>query len=428
MNISFKKAVKRDAKLRMALCGPAGSGKTYTLLGIATELGGPIAYVDTEHGSASKYADLFQFDVIEPNQFDPRELIQTIKAAIEAGYRVICIDSLSHYWMGKGGELEMVDNAAKRTQSGNSFTAWKHVTPVHNELVDTIISASIHVLVSMRTKTEWVLEEDSRGKKVPRKIGLAPVMRDGIEFEFDVCGDLDQDNTLTVTKSRCPELSGKVINRPGKEVAQVLKAWLSGAPAEEPKPEPQPVTQPKPQAVQQPAPAALASAPSPAPKKNAFTEMLELFVAAKQQYGNDVYYRVLGNAGYEHANQIPNMETARKILSEIELNAKQTKMLKVSSDDFRFLKQKFAEIGASEEYERILVQHGGDPHKPQKPFLLMTPAVKAFQAAKEALVRLKSAPQPKTEPAGPFRATDDDLPPEMLADPAPIPADPVEVA
>lgn len=228
----FKKAVKRDAKLRLALCGPAGSGKTYSLLSLATELGGPIAYVDTEHGSASKYADLFSFDVIEPDEFDPRNLIETIKSAIEGGYKVICIDSLSHYWMGKGGELDMVDAAAKRTQ-GNSFAAWKHVTPVHNQLVDTMISASIHVLVSMRTKTEWVVEKDERtGKSAPRKVGLQPVMRDGVEYEFDVCGDLDQDNTLTVTKSRCPDLSGKTINRPGKDMAQTLKKWLSGAPEE----------------------------------------------------------------------------------------------------------------------------------------------------------------------------------------------------
>jgi len=210
----FKTAVKKDAKLRLALCGPAGSGKTYSLLSIATELGGPIAYVDTEHGSASKYADLFQFDVSEPQTFDPRQLIEAITAACEAGYKVICIDSLSHYWMGQGGELDLVDAAAKKDRNNNSFAAWKHVTPIHNKLVDTIIAAPIHVLVSMRTKTEWVIEEDSKGRKVPRKIGLAPVMRDGIEFEFDVCGDLDQENTLVVTKSRCPELSGKVINRP----------------------------------------------------------------------------------------------------------------------------------------------------------------------------------------------------------------------
>jgi len=81
--MGFVKAVKRDAKLRLALCGPAGSGKTYSLLSIGSELGGPIAYVDTEHGSASKYADIFRFDVIEPDVFDPRDLIKLIKQAID---------------------------------------------------------------------------------------------------------------------------------------------------------------------------------------------------------------------------------------------------------------------------------------------------------------------------------------------------------
>ena len=233
--MGFKKAVKHNAKLRLALCGPAGSGKTFTLLELATAQAagvGPVAYVDTEHGSASKYADVFSFDVVEPNSFNPQDLIKTIGEAITAGYAVICIDSLSHYWMGKGGELEMVDAAAKRTQ-GNSFAAWKHVTPVHNQLIDTIISAPIHVLVSLRSKTEWVIEKDDRGKSAPRKVGLAPIMRDGIEFEFDVCGDMDQENTLTVTKSRCSALANKVIPQPSKETAETLKAWLSGAPKPE---------------------------------------------------------------------------------------------------------------------------------------------------------------------------------------------------
>jgi hypothetical protein len=238
----FRRAVKRDAKLRLALSGPAGSGKTYSLLAIATGLGGGIAYVDTERGSASKYADLFAFDVVEPAEFDPRQLIEIIGAAVAGGYDAICIDSLSHYWMGKGGELEMVAQAAKRSQSnasgGNGFAAWKHVTPVHNRLaprpdgrdwIDTMLAAPIHVLAAMRTKTEWVIEKDERGRNVPRKIGTQPAMREGIEFEFDVCGDLDQDNTLRVTKSRCPELSGKSLHRPGKEMAETLKQWLAGA-------------------------------------------------------------------------------------------------------------------------------------------------------------------------------------------------------
>jgi hypothetical protein len=224
--VRFRKAVKHGAKLRFAVCGPSGSGKTYTLLQLATELGGPIALLDTEHGSASKYADIFEFDVLELHSYDPLRLIEIIDEAAENQYRVLCIDSLSHFWVGKDGELDKVDRAARRMQSPNSFAAWKQVTPIHNALIDKIISAPLHVLVSMRSKTEWILDRDDRGKTVPRKVGLAPVMRDGIEYEFDVCGEMDQDNTLHITKSRCPKLSGGLFPKPGRELADVLKQWL----------------------------------------------------------------------------------------------------------------------------------------------------------------------------------------------------------
>jgi hypothetical protein len=116
---------------------------------------------------------------------------------------------------------------------------------MHNELIDRIIGAPMHVLVSLRAKTEWVLERDEKtGKTAPRKVGLAPVMRDGIEYEFDVCGEMDQENTLIITKSRCPKLTGGVFVKPGKEVADVLKDWLNGPPA--PQPAPAPSIAPKP--------------------------------------------------------------------------------------------------------------------------------------------------------------------------------------
>jgi hypothetical protein len=207
------------------------------------ELGGAIAVVDTERGSASKYADIFDFDVLELGSYDPRRLVEMIDAAAQHGYQVLCIDSLSHFWMGKDGELEQVDRIARRSQGNNSFGAWKQVTPIHNELVDRIIGAPLHILVSLRAKTEWVLERDEKtGKTAPRKVGLAPVMRDGIEYEFDVCGEMDQENTLVITKSRCPKLSGGVFLKPGKEVAEILKEWLNGppAPSQELKPPPAP--------------------------------------------------------------------------------------------------------------------------------------------------------------------------------------------
>jgi hypothetical protein len=230
--LQFRKAVKHGAKLRFAVCGPSGSGKTYTLLKLATDLGGPIALIDTEHGSASKYADLFEFDVLELDSYDPVRLMELIDDAANKQYGVLCIDSLSHFWVGKDGELDKVDRAARRMQSPNSFAAWKQVTPIHNALIDKIISAPLHILAGMRSKTEWILDRDDRtGKTVPRKVGLAPVMRDGIEYEFDVCGEMDQENTLLVTKSRCPKLSGGVFPKPGRELAEVLKEWLGTADA-----------------------------------------------------------------------------------------------------------------------------------------------------------------------------------------------------
>ncbi len=227
----FRKAVKYDAKLRFAVCGPSGSGKTYTLLKLATELGGPVALIDSEHGSASKYADLFDFDVLEMESYDPARLIEIIDETASKGYRVLCIDSLSHFWRGKDGELDRVDRAARRMQNPNSFAAWKEVTPLHNALIDKILSAPLHILTSMRAKTEWILDKDERsGKTVPRKVGLAPVMRDGIEYEFDVCGDMDQENTLIITKTRCPKLAGGIFPKPGKELADLIKEWLGGVP------------------------------------------------------------------------------------------------------------------------------------------------------------------------------------------------------
>jgi hypothetical protein len=235
--ITFKKASKSQGRLRFALIGQSGGGKTYTALSVATALaaaeGGRIAVIDTEHGSASKYASgkPFDFDVLELTDFNPRNYSDAIRAAGEAGYSVIIVDSLSHAWTGKGGALEMKDNASRRA-GVNSFTAWKDITPLQNELIDTMLQSRCHIIATMRAKTEYVIEKDERtGKSVPRKIGLAPVQRDQIEFEFDLAGEMDQENTLTITKTRCPELAGKCLQKPGADLAKILLGWLSdGAP------------------------------------------------------------------------------------------------------------------------------------------------------------------------------------------------------
>ncbi|MDE1971139.1 MAG: AAA family ATPase [Patescibacteria group bacterium] len=242
----FKPATKEKSKLRLALMGPAGSGKTYTALAVGSNLGKKIALIDSERGSASKYADLFKFDVCELESHHPDKYIGAIKDAERAGYDVLIIDSLSHAWMGKDGVLEFVDKEAAKAQSNNSFAAWRKATPLHNDLVDAVLNSPCHVVVTMRSKMEYVLEENERGKKVPRKVGMAPVQRDGVEYEFDVTADLNLDHDLIVGKTRCHLVDGLVVRKPGKEFAEKLLGWLengtTSAPNKSESADPKPAT------------------------------------------------------------------------------------------------------------------------------------------------------------------------------------------
>lgn len=230
MAIQFVKATKKQAKARLAFDGPSGSGKTYSSLIAATALaeGGKIAVIDTERGSASLYSDKFNFDVLELDTYSPQLYIDAINAAEEAGYAVIVIDSLSHAWEGEGGALDLVDKAAKRSQSGNSFTAWKDVTPLQRKLVDTMLSSKAHVIVTMRSKMDYVQERDERtGKTVIRKVGLAPVQRQGMEYEFTIVADMDTDHNLSISKSRCEFLADAVVSKPDAKFWAKLVDWLN---------------------------------------------------------------------------------------------------------------------------------------------------------------------------------------------------------
>lgn len=250
--MSFQKATKQQAKLLLALLGPAGSGKTYSALKIGRALVGAegrIALMDTEHGSASKYADLFNFDTVQPDEFSVDTYLSVIREANAEGYDLLILDSLSHAWAGKGGILEFVDNAAKRSNSGSSFGAWRDATPKHNALIEAMLACRCHLIVTMRVKMEHVQEKDERtGKTVVRKIGLQPVQRDGLEYEFDVVGDLTLESELLISKTRCPELKDKIFPLPGENLAAPLRAWLGSgasvveapAPAKLPVPDPVP--------------------------------------------------------------------------------------------------------------------------------------------------------------------------------------------
>ena len=225
MNLQIKKAERKAKKLKAALVGPAGSGKTYTALELATGLknGGRILLADTERGSSTLYADQFDFDVVEM----PDAKVETFQAVISTAekkkYDVLVIDSLSHAWEEL---LEEHEREMTRGQSKNSYIAWGKVTPIYRALIEAITASKIHIVATMRAKTEYVLVENDKGKKVPERRGLAPIFRSGGEYEFDLIGTLDIDHTLIVDKSRIDFMADEVIKKPNRQTGQKVRDWL----------------------------------------------------------------------------------------------------------------------------------------------------------------------------------------------------------
>lgn len=233
MVLEIKRAVRTAQKIRIALCGPAGSGKTYSALLLARGLvgkNGRILMLDTERGSGSLYADVTEYDTITLDPpYTPERYREAIALAASSGYGVMIIDSLSHAWSGEGGLLDMHDRAAKSSKSGNSFAAWRDITPDHNRMVDAILGAPMHIIGCLRTKTAWEISEDDRGKKSPKKIGTEPIQKAGVEYEFTLVLDLSVDgHVATSTKDRTSIFDGKT------EIISVatgekILGWLNSA-------------------------------------------------------------------------------------------------------------------------------------------------------------------------------------------------------
>jgi len=224
--MKFQKATKNETRLRVGVSGAAGSGKTFSALKIAMGIGGRIAVIDTERKSASLYADKFDFDTlqIEP-PYTPDKYIEAIKLAERSGYNTIIVDSLSHAWAGSGGLLDMHDAIQKSSKGGNSFTAWKEITPLQNKLLDTITGSTCHIIVTMRAKQDYVIENNG-GRNQVRKVGLAPVQREGVEYEFSVYIELSQDHIGVATKDRTDLFDGKCFV-PSEQTGRQLIEWLS---------------------------------------------------------------------------------------------------------------------------------------------------------------------------------------------------------
>lgn len=220
----FQKAQRKGQYIKLAITGPSGSGKTYSALRLAKGLtqNGKIAFVDTENGSASLYSEEFDFDVVEISPpFSIDKLTNSVKTALQSGYDTLILDSASHWWQ---GVLEYKDQLDRR--GGNSFTNWSEANKHYDLFIRAILFSKIHVICCLRSKMDYILESNEKGKQVPRKVGLAPISRDGIEYEFTTVFDLDMHHQALASKDRTG-LFRDQISILSEEHGEIIKDWIN---------------------------------------------------------------------------------------------------------------------------------------------------------------------------------------------------------
>lgn len=195
--MNLQPAQRKQVRIKLALQGSSGSGKTMSALLLAFGITGDwkkIAVVDTENGSASLYANLGPYQIIHlAPPFSPERYVKAMEICEEHQIQVVIIDSISHCWE------YLLDVHANMT--GNSFANWAKITPRQSAFINKVLQSPCHVIATMRTKTEYVLS-DKNGKQVPEKVGLKAVQRDGVDYEFTLVFDLDLSHTASASKDR----------------------------------------------------------------------------------------------------------------------------------------------------------------------------------------------------------------------------------
>ena len=235
----FQKAKKEKVWTKVLLGGASGSGKSYSALRLATGLAkkanSRIAAIDTEAGRIRYYANEFDFDDLQLEEpYTPQKYIDAINQAIDGDYKVLIIDSISHEW-----------NYCVETHDkmpGNSYTNWQKITPMHNQFMEKVLQCPMHVIATVRGKDEYVLEEKN-GKQTPKKVGLGYKQRDGVEYEYTVTFNIDQDTHVSsVSKDNTHIFEGRFEVLTEKD-GEALYDWANSG--EAPKPKPVPITKPE---------------------------------------------------------------------------------------------------------------------------------------------------------------------------------------
>lgn len=212
----ISEAKREKQKLLLSMAGVTNSGKTLSSLLIAygmmkeaypelseSDVWRKIGVVDTEHERAALYENReFHGVRIGPFihlKFPPPYSTERYQGAVEAlkerGVELVIVDSLSHNWNGEGGTL-----SKHGSMSGNSFQNWNKLQSETTELVNVMTRNNIHLIATMRVKTEYVMELNDKGKQQPRKVGLKPIQKDDVDYEFTTQFMIDADHLATATK------------------------------------------------------------------------------------------------------------------------------------------------------------------------------------------------------------------------------------
>lgn len=297
--MGFQRAQRQKVFVKLAITGPSGSGKTYSALKLAFGMGKKVAMIDTENGSGSLYAHLGEYDVCPVGApYQCKKYVDGIKEAVAGGYEVLIIDSLSHAWAGEGGLLQKKE--ALDVHGGNQFTNWAQITKEHEWLKTAILHAPIHIIVTMRSKQEYALQEDGKGRTKPVKVGMAPIQRNDVEYEFTTVFDLGMDHSALTSKDRTGLFDGNSEALSEKHGAAILE-WLAGgvdappvsAPPARPVPDPAPVSNGSPSPTlegeiqRRREEAATPAAPMPAPVDPEYQQLRTEFIGMARMAGLD---------------------------------------------------------------------------------------------------------------------------------------------
>jgi AAA domain len=220
--MQLQQAERKKAFIKMALQSCSGGGKTYSSLLLAYGLCNnwqKIAVIDAENNSASLYAHLGAYNVLnlEP-PFSPERYIQAIQTCVKAEMEVIIVDGISPEWD------YIIEEHSKL--SGNSFTNWGKFTPRHNAFIQQMLQAKAHIIATIRTKQDYVLNEKN-GKMIPEKVGLKGVMRDSTDYEFTLVFDLDVKHYATASKDRTSLFMDVPAFQISQETGKMLAVWCS---------------------------------------------------------------------------------------------------------------------------------------------------------------------------------------------------------